>query len=504
MINCSGKVFIVGAGIGGADYLTMKAHSLLARAEVLVYDALADRTLLNLVPKHCDRFDVGKRGGKDSMPQAQINQILVEQCQAGKQILRLKSGDPMIFGRVISEIKALHEAGCEFELVPGISSAIAAPMFAGIPLTGNGSSFTVLTGHDLDILPWQAIAEIPTLVILMGTANLSELIAKLSSRKSPTTPIGIIRWAGRVDQQIWIGTLADIQLKLPSHSLSPAVIVVGEVVKYHEWCMPQPTPTKSLAGKTILVTRAIAQSSQFSEMLINQGAEVIEMPTLAILPPDSWEELDQAIAEIYTYDWLILTSANAVDSFFNRLHFHQKDSRILHNLKIAVVGRKTADVLAQHGIIPDLIPPNFIAEALVDALTASSSLQGLKILFPRVQSGGREVLVTELEQRGAKVQAIAAYESGCPAAVDQIAWQALRDRKIDIITFASSKTVKHFYQLLCQVEPPEVWLNWLDSLQIASIGTQTSATCRELLGRMDIEATEFTLEGLVESLRNPT
>jgi uroporphyrinogen III methyltransferase / synthase len=492
-----GKVFIVGAGIGGIEYLTLKAYKILTKAEVLIYDALADAKLLQLVPKTCKLINVGKRGGQDSITQSEINQILVKECQQGRQVVRLKSGDPMIFGRTVSEVTALYSANCEFEIVAGISSAIAAPMLAGIPLTDNDLSpcFTVLTGHDLEILPWQGLGQMPTLVILMGTANLSSLLEKLKMYKSVETAIAIIQWAGRTNQQIWTGTLGDIQLKLPT-KLSPAIIVVGDVVKHHEW-MYQPIKRKPLEGKRILVTRAEGQSSQFKQLLEDTGAEVIEMPTLVISPPDSWESLDRAIAQIQIYDWLILTSANAVEFFCQRLHAQNLDTRSLHHLKIAVVGRKTAESLSHQGIIPDLIPPDFIADSLAANFP---DCEGLNILFPRVQSGGREVLIAELEQKGAKVNVVSAYESGCPQEIDELAVRSLRNHQIDILTFASSKTVKHFHQLLCQVEPQSVWTQWLLSVQIASIGTQTSIACRELLGRVDIEAEEFTLEGLVKAI----
>ncbi len=517
--HSSGKVFIVGAGIGGIEYLTVKAYQLLGKADVVIYDALVDESLLELVPSGCDRLYVGKRGGQPSITQLEINSLLVQKCQDGKLVVRLKSGDPFIFGRSVPEIKALYEVNCQFEVVPGISSAIAAPLLAGIPLTEAESSscLAILTGHDLEILPWSSLAEIPTLVILMGTAHFSQLLEKLQTYRLAETPIAIIQWGGRPEQQVWHSTLGDILSLLPNQSLSPAVIVIGDVVKYRTWIrsatqyltikpsFPEQTgkkikeeqPLKPLQGKTILVTRSVGQSSQFTNLLTAEGAEVIEMPTLAILPPSSWEALDAAIATLDTYDWLILTSANAVDSFFSRLHHAGKDSRALHQIKIAVVGQKTADVLSKQGITPDLIPPNFIADDLVKNFP---SVQNLKILFPRVQSGGREVLIEQFSQQGAEVNAIPAYESGCPAQIDPIVLQSIQQKQIDIITFASSKTVKHFCQLLSQVAEPETWQNWLDSTQITSIGPQTSNTCYELLGRVDCEAKQYTLEGLTQAL----
>jgi uroporphyrinogen III methyltransferase/synthase len=539
-----GKVFIVGAGIGGVEFLTVRARDLICAAEVIISDALVDRTLLDLAPPQCNCIIAGKRGGQESIKQAEINQMLVDYCLQGKRVVRLKSGDPWIFGRSLPEISALQAANCVWEVVAGISSAIAAPMLSGIPLTEveASSCFAVMTGHDLDRLPWDAIAQIPTLVILMGTNNLSGLLAKLQQGKSGETKIAIIRWCGRPEQQVWTGTLTDIQSKLPKGSLSPSVMIIGEVVKFHEqFSCPDrkllenyvlqdlaSSPVKStlastslsqrwlsdveasvdlekeklpLQGKRILVTRAATQASQFTDLLTSQGFEVIEMPTLAIVPPSSWEMLDQAIANLVNYDWLILTSANAVDSFFGRLRESGQDSRALHSLKVAVVGRKTSELLANYGILPDLLPTDFIADALVDAfLDSNHVLIGKKLLFPRVESGGREVLVEQLQQHGASVDAIPAYESGCPEAIDPVALAAIQDQKLNAIAFASSKTVKYFCQLLDLVATKETWYSWIATVKIASIGPQTSKTCNELLGRVDCEALEYTLDGLAEAI----
>jgi len=248
-----------------------------------------------------------------------------------------------------------------------------------------------------------------------------------------------------------------------------------------------------LAGKTILVTRSAGQSSQFSDLLKLEGATVIEMPTLEICPPSSWEDLDNAIAHLEDFDWLILTSTNGVDYFFQRLETQGKDARTLANLKIAVVGKKTASSLRQHGLQPDFIPPDFVADSLVEHL--SEQLEGKKVLFPRVETGGREVLVKELTAKGAKVIEVAAYESRCPEAIAPDALNALQRQAVDAIAFASSKTVKNFCTLLDASGGAS-----LEGVCIASIGPQTSETCLQLLGRVDVEAQEYTLEGLLQSL----
>ncbi|MBF2029686.1 MAG: uroporphyrinogen-III C-methyltransferase [Oscillatoriales cyanobacterium C42_A2020_001] len=577
MAERAGKVYLVGSGPGDIVYLTVQAQEILAQAEVLVYDALVDGELIELVPKTCLKLDVGKRGGQPSTPQAEINRLIVEHCQQGKLVVRLKNGDPFIFGRAQSEIGALKQADCEFEIIPGLSSALVAPLMAGIPLTDPqlSQSFTVVTAHAPDALNWVSLTKLDTLVFLMGGRTLPELVRRLRGHgRSPYTPIAIIRYAGREQQQIWDGTLNTILDKTAGISLSPCVIVVGEVVKLRAYVgeqgkrqkaegkrqepeartqkdlrlptgdsrleelgvgsqeseeinqeinqgieyrgsgmdlphppnsplpapIPQP-PSPSLlplADKTILVTRAASQSSQFTLLLQEQGAQVIEMPTLEIGPPSSWRDLDRAIAHIDDFDWLILTSTNGVDYFFQRLEEVTGERTFSTNIKIAVVGEKTAQRLLKLGIQPDFVPPNFVADSLV--ANFPEPLSGLRVLFPRVESGGREVLVKGFTSQGAKVREVAAYESRCPEAIAPQTLRALQKRKVDVVTFASSKTVQHFCQLLQSVTAD--WQTWLQNVGIASIGPQTSASCQTLLGRVDIEAEEYTLEGLTAAIVN--
>ncbi|AFZ17444.1 uroporphyrinogen-III C-methyltransferase [Allocoleopsis franciscana] len=642
-----GKVYLVGAGPGNIEYLTIRAQQLLEQAEVLIYDALVDERLLTLVPPNCIQFDMGKRGGRPSPSQSEINQLMVEQCRQGKQVVRLKSGDPFIFGRATSEILSLQEANCPFEVVPGISSALAAPLLAGIPLTDTVLSrgFAVVSAHEPEELDWEALARLETVVILMGTRHLGEIVKQLQRHKrSPSSPIAVIRDCGRPEQQVWVGTLKDIVKQTTGISLSPAVIVIGEVVGLRDYLQspsepevpsspevvigeelrveawdvkplpelkvdtspgeelpvlnleqwnvepspelnddtlppeespgfnvaqwdvkplpelkvdnpppeespdltieqlnieisqalevnplpvepspenlqpvnlqpvnlqldnvqPSPlTPSLPLTGKTVLVTRSAGQSSHFSYLLQQEGAEVIEMPALVITPPSSWEELDHAIAQLYNFDWLILTSSNGVEYFFERLHAQGKTNRALGTVQIAVVGKKTAASLKAHGLEPDFIPPNFVADSLVEHFP--EPLEGKSILFPRVESGGRDVLVKQITAQGAEVTEVAAYESGCPAQMAPAAKTALQQQRVDIITFASSKTVKHFVQLLETSLPEDapglpIAQSRLENVCVASIGPQTSITCRQLLGRVDVEAQEYTLEGLIQAI----
>ena len=574
MAEQAGKVYLVGSGPGDADYLTTQAQALLTTAEVLVYDALVDSELLNLVPETCLKLNVGKRGGQPSMAQPEINRLLVQHCQRGNKVVRLKSGDPFVFGRAQAEIEALVAARCDYEVIPGLSSALVAPLLAGIPLTDPelSSSFTVCTAHDPDSLNWVSLAKLETLVILMGGRTLPEIVRRLRGHgKSAKTPIAVIRWAGRAEQQVWEGTLGNILVETANQSLAPCVIVIGEVVKLRSLLQPKAIrnfdlepqrdrpqrerlqnqrtqesrmPTNStvrqperdrspalrleplgdrqqffdpvppiknddfsilppisteplpLSNKTVLVTRATSQSSQFTQLLEDQGATVVEMPTLEIGAPSSWRDLDQAIARLDEFDWLILTSINGVDAFFKRLKTQTGDDSLSCNIKIAVVGEKTAQRLQQLGIPADFIPPKFVADSL--AANFPEPLSGLRILFPRVESGGREMLVKEFANQGAKVREVAAYESRCPAAIAPQALEALRSKSVDVITFASSKTVQHFCQLLQQVEAD--WQPYLENVCIASIGPQTSESCQSLLGRVDVEAAEFTLDGLTAAI----
>ncbi len=505
MTEQSGKVYLVGAGPGDVAYLTVKAQQLLNVAEVLIYDALIDAQLLQLVPPNCLKLEVGKRGGKPSTPQAEINQLLVEHCQAGSLVVRLKSGDPFIFGRSAAEIEALIAANCAFEVVPGISSALAAPELAGIPLTDPVLSrcFAVLTAHEPEQLDWEALTQIPTLVILMGGQQLPAIVYQLLRHgRSHHTPVAIIRWAGTAQQQVWTAPLENIVAQTAGISLSPAVIVIGEVVGLRQYLQPVEargewrrrsgeSPPLPLAGKTILVTRSLTQSSLFSGHLTKKGANAIEMPAIEIVPPSSWLALDNAIAHLSDFDWLILTSTNGVEYFFDRLATQGRDARALAGVKIAVVGEKTASCLKQRGLQPDFIPPNFVADSLVEHFP--ELLDGKKVLFPRVETGGREVLVKELTASGAEVIEVAAYESRCPEAIAEAALDALQRRAVDIITFASSKTVQNF----CHLLKPHGDIN-LDGICIASIGPQTSKTCLSLLGRVDVEAEEYTLDGLMQ------
>ncbi len=503
-----GKVFVVGAGPGDLNYLTLRGHELLTQAECLVHDALVNPALLQLISPTCEVFDVGKRGGQPSPPQTQIDQLLVDLCCQGRRVVRLKSGDPFIFGRTASELQALKQAHCPFEVVPGISSALAAPLLAGIPLTDSvwSHGFGVVTGHDPELLDWPSLARLHTLVVLMGSRHLDEIVRRLQQNGCRSDmPVAIIRWAGQPQQQIWEGSLLSIRQITRGEILSPCVMVFGEVVKLRPYLTPSlaseseslSSPPSPLYQKNILITRAAGQSSQFADLLTAEGAQVIDMPALDIRPPSSWELMDGAISTLSSCHWLLLTSANAVNFFLERLLHQGKDSRDLSHLKIAVVGKKTASVLKQWGLRPDFMPADFVADAMVSSFP--EPVKGQKLLFPRVESGGRDVLVREFSAAGADVVEVPAYQSNCPREPDQTAILAIQSGRVDVITFASSKTVGHTCQLLEQGLGP-TWQDYLNGVAVASIGPKTSDTCRQRLGRVDIEPGEYTLDGLTRAI----
>lgn len=508
-MTASGKVYLLGAGPGNIDYLTVRGQQVLQQADCLIYDALVDQRLLSQLAPNCDTIQVGKRGGQPSTPQSDINQLLVSHCRQGKQVVRLKSGDPFIFGRAAGEIQALKAADCNFEVIPGVSSALAAPLLNAIPLTDPALShgFGVFTAHSLASLDWSSLAKLETLVLLMGGRHLGEICYQLQAHnRHGDTPVAVIQWASQPQQRLWQGTLLNIAQVTKGEQLSPCIIVIGEVVRLREFLSPPAVSNSDvssgvfslpLAHKTILVTRAAGQSSSFTPLLTDRGATVIDMPALEIRPPSSWAAVDRALADLQQFDWLILTSANAVNWFLDRLIEQGYDLRQLAHLKLAVVGKKTDRALTERGLRADFMPADYVADALVAEFPLP--LAGLKLLFPRVETGGRDVLVKEFSAQGATVTEVAAYESGCPPAMTAVAVTALRQGQVDAITFASSKTVRHFKQLMMAKFGDE-WMTIIQGIAIASIGPQTSQTCLAELGRVDIEATTYTLDGLTDAL----
>lgn len=485
------QVYLIGAGPGDPNLITVKGVECLRRADVVVYDRLVAPALLDYAPAHAEKIYVGKASGEHTMSQAEINALLIEKARAGKIVARLKGGDPFVFGRGGEEALALAEAGIAFEIVPGITSAIAAPAYAGIPVTHRGvaASFVVATGHRDERFQVSGFKfeDVDTLVFLMGVENLASIVTSLlESGHDAMTPATLVRWGTTPQQQTIVGNLGNIVERARALK-PPAVLVVGDVVNLRErlqWFENRP-----LFGKRILVTRAREQASELARRLAELGAEPIEFPTIRIAPLDDYAQLDAALAQ--KYDWVIFTSVNGVRFVWERLTALGRDARAFAGARLAAIGSATAEALAQHGLRADFVPREYVAEALAAQI---GDVRGQRILLPRADIA-RETLAHELRARGAHVDDIAAYRTVTIAASDPRAQEIraqLERGEIDAITFTSSSTVRGFIN--CQLP--------IDNFQltIACIGPVTARTVRELGLRVDVVAEEYTIAGLVAAL----
>lgn len=486
-----GHVWIVGAGPGDPGLLTVAGARALAAADVVLYDALAAPSLLRDVRAEAELVYVGKRSGRHQMTQEAISAALVEQARTGKAVVRLKGGDPFVFGRGSEEALACRAAGVAFTIVPGISSALAAPAYAGIPVTHRGlaSNFLVITGNDAgesgNAVDWEAAARADTLVILMGVSSLSENMERLLAAGKPTeTPVACIRWGTRADQRVLRGTVGSIAgLAAEARLESPVVTVIGPVAALAEelaWFEPGP-----LAGKRIVVTRARAQSSELSARFEALGAYVVEAPVLRVkLLPENIRN-DERVAS--QWDWIVFSSPNAVDAFFAALALGGRDTRSLSTTQIAAVGDATAERLARHGVLPDFQPARATSEALGESLPRVS---GARILLP-VSNLTDDRLAQSLRKRGAHIEQLAAYETLFEPLDGERCRQVLA---ADAITFTSASTARNLAEALGAATLPE-------KAKLVSIGSRTSEAVRNVFGRVDAEADEPGLDALVEATR---
>jgi uroporphyrinogen III methyltransferase / synthase len=497
-----GIVYLVGAGPGDPGLITVRGQQCLRQADVVVYDLLANPALLDEAPVAAERIFVGKARGHHHARQEEINQLLLDLALAGKRVVRLKGGDPLIFGRGGEEALTLAQAGIPFEIVPGITAGFAAATYAGIPLTHRDftTSLGLVTGHEdpakkLPSLDWEKLATgVGTLVFYMGMANLPLIAEKLIAHgRSPGTPVAVIRWATTPRQQTLVATLADVVERVQAAGLKPpAVILVGEVIALRErlrWFDRRP-----LFGRTMLVTRAAEQAGEFSALLEEQGAQVIECPTIRLLPPTDWQDIDAAIGSLAGFDWLVLTSGNAVEIFFARLAELGLDARALGACRVCAVGPKTAAAIRAHGITADLVPSDYKAEGVVAAF-ARLEMAGRRVLFPRADKA-REVIPQGLAALGADIVAPIAYRNVVPDSLPAEALAALQEKRIDCVTFTASSTVENLAAML----GPERFRALLDGVCIASIGPITTATCRRLGLPVLVEPGEYTLAALVGEL----
>jgi len=502
----NGKVFLVGAGPGDPGLLTVKAARLLATAEVVVLDALVSPEIVHQIPSGCRIIDAGKRAGKHTLSQDEINQVLVDEARAGLRVVRLKGGDPFVFGRGGEEAEALQKAGIFFEVVPGVSSAMAGPAYAGIPVTHRtlAASVTLITGHESDEstgINWDALAKLDgTIVFLMGLARLSSIASKLIEHgRRPETPVAVISQATTMSQRTVSGTLSSIVEVVAKAVLpAPALVVVGEVVGMRDrigWFESKP-----LFGRRIVVTRAREQSSDLKAALEEAGADVIQFPTIEIVPPSSFTSLDRVIEETGLYQWLIFTSQNGVRSFFDRLKEKRRDSRTLSEAQIAVVGDSTAAELEKHGISADLIPDKFQSDALLPLLPRD--MRGVRVALIRAESG-RDTLIEGIESRGGSVDLAVAYRSVPRYDFAEELRELIREKLIDVVTFTSSSTVENFFSALSAAERTAL----LSRATIASIGPVTSRTLRDLGVEVGVEARSASVSALsdaiLESLSTP-
>src|SRR5512146_529361 len=502
MTQSIGKVYLIGAGPGDPGLITVKGLECVKKADVIIYDYLANERLLDQRRTEAELIYVGKQGGRHTLPQDQINLLIVKKAKEGKVVARLKGGDPFIFGRGGEEAEDLVDAGIPFEVVPGVTAATAVPTYAGIPLTHHGHTASVafVTGHEDPTKPeskvhWDKIATgIGTLVFFMGMKNLRSIVDNLlSNGRSSDTPVALIQWGTRTDQRVVTGTLEDIVGRVDEARLGPpAIIVVGEVVRLREklnWYESKP-----LFGKRVVVTRSRGQASVFAEMLIDRGATTIEFPTIDVVPPASWEELDRAIQAIETYHWIIFTSANAVRFFMERLRGLGRDLRMLKGVNICTVGPKTAEALEAYGLRADLVPAEFKAEGVLAAL-GGIEVKGLRFLIPRAKVA-RELIPDKLRELGADVTVATAYENVRPSADLDRVRKLFEEKKIAVVTFTSSSTVHNFVEILGQKE----YKFLMNGVSVACIGPVTAKTAEEYGMKIDIMPKEYTIPAFVDAM----
>ena len=486
------KVYLVGAGPGDPGLITWKGRNLLAVADAVLYDHLANEHLLDLTPPGCERIYVGKKKSVHAFAQEEICAMLIERARRGLTVVRLKGGDPFIFGRGGEEAEALADAGVEFEVVPGVTSPLGIAAYSGVPLTHRDHTkvVTFVTGHDAGGIDWDRVGCSETLVIFMGLMSIREITREIMARgRSGATPAIAVRWGTRPGQETVTATLADLADKIEAAKMKPpATVIIGEVVGLHgklNWYERLP-----LFGQKIVVTRAPGQAAEFSEQLRTLGADVAELPTISIQPPADPGPLDAAIQRLASYDWLIFTSANGVRFFLDHLDRSTADLRSLR-ARICAIGPATRAAVESLHLKVDLMPAEYVAEGVIAAF-ATQDLAGERILLPRAAIA-RDLIPVELSKLGAQVDVVEAYRNVVPDGAAARAREIFSaDHKPDWITFTSSSTVKNFLEV--------AGVEALSGVKIASIGPITSATIREYGLTITVEAWKYTMAGLVEAI----
>lgn len=497
--STAGHCILAGAGPGDLGLVTLRVKEALGKADVIVFDYLCNREMLKWARPGAEIIYAGKKAGQHTLKQDEINALLVEKTRAHKLVLRLKGGDPFLFGRGGEEAEALAEAGLSFEIVPGVTSAIAAPAYAGIPVTHreHAAQLTIFTGHEDPTKPestldYASLAKAPgTKVMLMGVERIGAITEQLQQHGLPSaTPIALVRWGTTGRQQVLGGTLSDIAEKVTATGFTaPAVAVIGSVADLRKklaWFDQRP-----LWGKRIVVTRTRHQAGALSAKLRELGADVYELPTIRIEPPADTQEFVTSVVHAHQYDWIVFTSPNGAQAFFEKFYEVRKDARELGNVRIAAIGPATAAKVREYRFDVDLQPKEFVAESVVEAFQEQGSIENLTFLIARAEKA-RDVLPDKLSKLGAIVDIVAAYRT--VPETDDVSGGIARYKAdgADLITFTSSSTAENFKAL---------GLPWHPGMKTASIGPITSGTMRELGMTVDVEAAQYDIPGLITAIR---
>ncbi len=497
-----GTVYLVGAGPGDPGLMTVKGEECLQKADVVFYDYLANPKILKMAASTTKLVDVGKRHKSPQISQEEIEKLMVSEAASGKTVVRLKGGDPFIFGRGGEEALVLHEAGIPFEIVPGVSSITAVAAYAGIPLTHRNftADIAIVTGHEdphksgEGSVSWEGAAKMGTVVLLMALGNLRSNLQKLIEYgKSPDTPAALISWGTYPRQKTIVGTVGNLASLAEKEKIGPpSVIIIGPVVLLREklkWF-----ESKILFNKIILVTRSRDQASELSEKFEKLGANVIEFPIIEIAPPKSWASLDKAIKNISRYQWIVFTSINSVDNFWCRLKRLKMDVRNCAHLKIAAIGPATKDRILSHGLWVDCIPSSYHSKGLAAALK-KSGIKGNKVLFPQARDGNDEAIV-ELEKLGCRVDRVETYQTKLPAISSEKLKNIFEKQKPDWITFASSSSVDNFVKIIGEKNLS----HYLEGTKVACIGPVTRKTAESYGMKVTVMPRRATLDSLVEAI----
>jgi uroporphyrinogen III methyltransferase/synthase len=490
----SPKVYLIGAGPGDPELITAKGRRLLQQADAVLYDNLANEALLALAPAHAERIYVGKKKSVHAFTQEEICAMLVERARRGWNVVRLKGGDPFIFGRGGEEAEALADAGIPFEVVPGVTTPLGIAAYTGVPLTHreHTSAVTFVTGHAVDAIDWDRVGMSETLVIFMGLTTFPQIARELIERgRAPDTPAMAVRWATRPDQETLTGTLATLPALIERNKMKPpATIVVGEVVRLREklnWFERLP-----LFGQRIVITRAKAQADALASKLAALGAETVELPTIEIRAAADYAPLDRAIERLSGYDWLIFTSANGVKFFLERLDRSAADLRALR-ARICAIGPATRAAIEALHLKVDVMGKEYVAEGLLEALQ-NHDLAGKRILLPRA-AVARDLVPVELARRGAVVEVVEAYRTVMPESAPERAREIFSaPHRPDWIAFTSASTVQNF--------AAAAGVEILHNVRVASIGPITTQAARSVGIEVTVEAPEYTIDGLVAGIAN--